>query len=184
VAAAYSCVIQGKYMKKFLIFICGLFCGAIITLVIIWFFLLPSFVEMALDKVHQDMAGVGVQGEEHFKLKDDQMVVITSREGKAVVDFTSFGNSDDNSYYRWRYKSYSENLEKTGKGKVFEKYNRVKKEDGYLVEDIGSELSVKAGPIILQWSYGSPKSGWFYYNSDKMKIEIFSDKKFESYDIN
>jgi hypothetical protein len=171
-------------MKKSLIFICGLFCGAVITAIIFWFFLLPSFVETAFDKFDKEIAGPDVQGEEHFKLRDDQMVVITSQEGKAAIDFTSFGDSDDNSYYRWRYRSYSEDAEKSGEGKVFEKYNKIKNDDGYLLEDIGSELTVRAGPINLQWSYGSPSSGWFYYNSAKLKIKILDDKNFESYDIN
>lgn len=61
---------------------------------------------------------------------------------------------------------------------------RISKQILYLLEDIVSELTVRTGPLILQWSYGSPDSGWFYYNSDKLKIEIFSDEKFESYDIN
>ena len=53
----------------------------------------------------------------------------------------------------------------------------------YDIEDLGSELMVKAGPFEIEWSYGSWSFGWLYVNKEEFKSEVMPDADFEGYDL-
>lgn len=128
-----------------------------------------------------DLAEMNPPGREEIKLHDDQMFLISSPQGRAVVDFTHFGTQDSESTYRWRFKPASEHQEISGTGTVYERYARTQTStNSYDIKDIGSKLTVTAGPFEIEWSYSSTDSGWFYYDSQRMNIVALPDTDFET----
>ena len=128
---------------------------------------------------------------ESLNLKIDQMIMVATDQGQALIDFIEHGTKDPEAKYRWRYKP-SHGEETSGTGIVYEKYAPMGKDSpgavngkfiGRHVTDIGSKLFVEAGPIKLKWSYAGPGSGWLYFNPEEMTVELFSDDGWEGYKL-
>jgi len=88
-----------------------------------------------------------VQQRNSVSLSDEEMLVVTSEDGIAFVDFLSFApTGEEESKYRWRYLDTRTGEEQSGEGVVFEKYDKVRTgPNTYRVKDAGGQLLVKAG---------------------------------------
>lgn len=119
----------------------------------------------------------------NVELKLGEMLLVESSQGQALIFFTEFGDQTEESIYRWRYRAKGEKKETFGEGKVFEKYERAEKSpDKYILRDVGSQVTVHAGAIQLEWSYGMEgSSGWLYYNSKELKVKKLSGANFNSF---
>jgi hypothetical protein len=113
----------------------------------------------------------------------DQMLVLATDQGVAAVVFTDKvkEGAKEGRKYKFRYESKDGKTKESGTGAVYENYKRVpQKEAGkFAVEDLGSELYLKAGPIKLEWSLAEDESGWLYYNPDKVRVQIASADEFD-----
>jgi hypothetical protein len=96
------------------------------------------------------------------------MLVLSNDDGAAAVVFTEA--IDRGIKYKFRYES-KDGKSSSGEAAVFEKY-----ENGRYA---GGDLFIKAGPIQLGWSNGTPVRGFVYYNPDKMKVQIAMAKFFD-----
>ena len=115
------------------------------------------------------------------RLKLDEMLLIEGQRGTALLDFTSFGKQEGESLYRWRFVPVS-GSETNGIGRVFEKYERVWKSPTECdIRDLGSELTVRAGPYEIEWSYGEAGAdGWLYVHTNTLQITVLPDAGFET----
>jgi membrane-associated protease RseP (regulator of RpoE activity) len=97
----------------------------------------------------------------------------------AVVQFTSFG--PDTASYRWRYRAAKSEPIQSGVGSVRESYDRKSKGDaGYeVMPKAGHNTTIRAGGIILEWSYGSTSMGWVYHDGIGAAIQVFGVDAFD-----
>ena len=131
-------------------------------------------------------AALGLSGcaSDAIRLPQGQVLLIQSPEGKAAIQFTSFGDKDGESTYKWRYRAVTApRTTETGEGKVFEKYNETTVVPAFhRLHDRGSQLNVTAGPFQVEWSYGSKGSyGWIYPGTNTQLIKVLEGIEFESY---
>ena len=114
--------------------------------------------------------------QESLELAENQVLLITTKDGIAAIHFSDFGDMDGVSTYEWRFQPTDGSSEAEGSGQVFEKYEATEKEpDHYELKDIGSKLQVVAGPIQVGWSYSSPNTGWIYYDPEHCNTKIISE---------
>lgn len=120
-----------------------------------------------------------------LEVKETEMVLLESTEGTALIDFTDFGGRNAVSTYRWRFQpSTAGASEVSGSGVVFEKFEKTKAGFGTKVLDRKrSRLAVTAGRFAVEWSYGSPSSGWLYLDKEKIRATVLSEADFETYDL-
>ena len=91
---------------------------------------------------------------------------------------------DDGAEYEWHYQGdgsgdFSKRDCLRGRGKVFERYERVKKRtDGWEVKDVGSELHIKCGDLSVQWSL----SNWIYVNPN-VDVAVTEATSIEDVDV-
>lgn len=108
------------------------------------------------------------------------MLILSDNQGNvAVVDFPK--QIENGTEYRYRCLSKTGNVT-TGKGKVFEKYERkpVKGEKNTtLLIDKGSKLFIVAGSITVKWSMAHRLQGWIMYNPDVVSVQIGYSRDFE-----
>jgi len=117
-------------------------------------------------------------------LAEDEMLIVRSTGGVAVIDFTDFGDQSSVSTYRWRFSASPDAQELTGQGEVFEKFKEVITDDGARELDrLRSQLYVIAGPFKIEWSYSSAGSGWLYLNKTQIKTTTLPDADFETYKL-
>jgi hypothetical protein len=112
-------------------------------------------------------------------LSIDEMLLVTTKTGTALVDFINYGKDGAESSYRWRFKPIN-GFETQGVGSVYEKYERSQiLPNTYRLTDKGSQLEVVAGIVTMRWSYGSTDKGWLYV--DKVGPSDFSVGFFADY---
>lgn len=117
-------------------------------------------------------------------LKVNEMLLLKSDQGRALIDFTHFADQDGVSTYRWRFLPANGGREEAGKGEVFEKYERNRTgPDKYDVKDIGCQLTVKAGTFRVEWSYSSTDAGWLYVDKTTTQVTVLPDTQFDSYKL-
>jgi hypothetical protein len=105
----------------------------------------------------------------------------------AVVQFTSFNPFASNSTplsasYRWRFRSAPSQAVQSGTGRVYESYDRKPSADGKgsdVTPRADHDVTVKAGGIWIDWSYGTESSGYLYYYESRAKIQILSSSAFD-----
>ena len=117
-------------------------------------------------------------------LKENEMLLLRSDQGAALIDFTNFGDEDGVSTFRWRFLSASSGKEESGKGEVFEKYER--KPFGPCcneLKDIGSQLIINAGAFRIKWSYSSLSACWLYVDKTKTQVTVFPDRQFDFFKL-
>lgn len=81
--------------------------------------------------------------------------------------------------YRYRYWDSQNNHEKSGKGELFEKYDRIQRDGETVVVDKGSRLLIKAGSMTIKWSTRDDQSGWLYFDPKEYRLSIISDANYE-----
>lgn len=110
----------------------------------------------------------------------DQAVIISTKDGVAIVRFTDAIPEGRKYSYRFLPKGEAAK-EEQGEGKVFEKYDRKPAQPpkaGVEVTDAGGQLKVIAGKIELQWSFGSDNSGWLYFVPEDERVQLVSTDDF------
>jgi hypothetical protein len=125
---------------------------------------------------HRDPSAVSVPV--HYS---DQAVVISTKDGVAIVRFTDA--APDGRKYVYRFLPSAEPAkQERGEGKVFEKYDRKPArppKEGFEVTDAGGQLKVVAGKIALEWSIGSENSGWLYFMPEDERVQLVHAEEFE-----
>jgi hypothetical protein len=112
----------------------------------------------------------------------NQTIVFTDLTGgvHALVQFTSFSVREAS--YRWRFFGSGTNIT-SGTGKVVESYEHIEK-DGTLHWNAKAKPDhdpfVKAGPIAIEWAYGTQTNGWLIYHQGFDKVELLDRKAFEN----
>src|SRR5262249_47465014 len=106
---------------------------------------------------------------------EDLMLIVSTRDG--VAAFTFGKEIEEGVTYRYRLLLKGAEKERSGEGKVFEKYERVPTPgpNGMVVTglvDRGSELFLTAGPVKLEWSYSAKRRGWVYYQPEQVRVQI------------
>jgi hypothetical protein len=117
---------------------------------------------------------------------EELMLILSTKEGNAAIAFGK--DIEEGVTYRYRFLRKGADKESTGKGKVFEKYERVPKKGPHgeimtTVIDRGSELFITAGSIKLEWSYSCKGRGWVYYYPEQVRVQIADAKSFEKIDL-
>lgn len=109
----------------------------------------------------------------------DQAVIVSTKEGVALVRFTDAVPEGRKYVFRFLPKAGEE---ERGAGKVFEKYNRKPApppNKGTEVTDAGGQLKVVAGKIALDWSLGSESSGWLYFMPETERVQFVHADSFD-----
>lgn len=114
-----------------------------------------------------------------LKVQEDQLLLVVTGQGAAVIDFVDFRDSEDAVEYRWRYQPVAAVPESVGSGWVREVYDRVEKDGGgHELHDLGGQLLVRAGPVVVEWSRNTDHSGWIYYDPESMTVQVLPDSDF------
>jgi hypothetical protein len=117
---------------------------------------------------------------------EDLMLIVSTSDGVAAI---AFGKEIEQGVtYRYRLLLKGAEKERSGEGKVFEKYERVPTQGphGEVVAglvDRGSELFLTAGPVKLEWSYSAKRRGWVYYQPEQVLVQIAKAGDFEKIDL-
>lgn len=111
---------------------------------------------------------------------NDFVRIQTASGATAVVQFTSFG--PNTAFYRWRYRAPQSQTIQTGVGRVVESYDRKLKPNGKheVIPKADHETTVRAGPLKVEWSYGSTTNGWLYNLPSRAKVEVLRSDVFRS----
>jgi hypothetical protein len=117
---------------------------------------------------------------------EDLMLVVSTKDGVAAVVFGK--EIEEGVTYRYRLLLKGAETDRSGEGKVFEKYERVPAEgpQGQVVTgavDRGSRLFITAGPVKLEWSYSRKGRGWVYYQPEQVRVQIANASEFEKIDL-
>jgi hypothetical protein len=98
-----------------------------------------------------------------------KMILVKTKSGAtALINFTSYGDYESESTYRWRSRS------RTGVGT---------KGTGSVKERDRKGPPVVAGGIKLGWSYGSKANCWLYYFEHDMSVRLLPDTTFDTEDL-
>lgn len=119
-----------------------------------------------------------------FPVYQNQMVWVKTPGQVALVDFTELGECQ--AKYRFRLYDCNSGLQTNGVGEVFEKYERIKTENGKVtLKDLGSLTEISAGAIKLGWSCGSKSRGysWVYSRRDTMDLRIIHNKNYDHFNF-
>lgn len=114
---------------------------------------------------------------------DGAVLVVATDAGVAAFAFTERVHLGTG--YTFRFRPAGGEKEETGIGKVFERYKAVQRggpNDVNYVYD-GGEPWLTAGPVKLEWSRGGPKSGWVYFDPEKMKVQGVEGERLEALDL-
>ncbi|MBA4147472.1 MAG: hypothetical protein H0X66_05100 [Verrucomicrobia bacterium] len=111
---------------------------------------------------------------------NDIIRVETDRGGAAIIQFTTFG-PDQEALYRWRYRAPQSKTVQSGTGRVVESFDRKAKSDGNyeVVPNAEHDTTVRAGDLMLEWSYGSDTNGFLYFDPSDTKIQLLDGDNFE-----
>jgi hypothetical protein len=114
---------------------------------------------------------------------DGAVLVVATDAGVAVFAFTDRVHLGTG--YMFRFRPADGGKEQTGSGKVFERYKAVQRGGPNDVDYVydGGELWLTAGPVKMQWSRGGPKSGWVYFDPEKMKVQAVEGERLEALDL-
>lgn len=107
-----------------------------------------------------------------------QILFVRQGEQLALIEFVDVRNSA--AEYRYRFYDAMSGSESEGNGKVFESYQRKKREDGSveLIDD-GSQLTVVAGEIEVEWSIGYRENFYIYYDPKITEVHLLDKVFFE-----
>jgi hypothetical protein len=105
-----------------------------------------------------------------ISLDAGKMIRVTTRNGTTLINFTSYGDADSESTYRWRFRSRS-GFETSGTGNVKEGKNH-------------TGPPVVTGNLKLGWSWGSTTNCWLYYFEDDVEVQVLPDTTFDREDLN
>ena len=114
----------------------------------------------------------------------DQAVVVSTAAGVAAVRFTD--SLKEGRRYEYRFLPAAGGAEQSGRGEVFEKYEREPARPplkGVVVTDAGGRLRIVAGEIELQWSLGSNDLGWLYYQPEHERVHFVHADDFRTLDL-
>jgi hypothetical protein len=101
------------------------------------------------------------------------MILVRTNNGSAaLINFTSYGDFESVSTYRWRFRPHT-GVETKGTGSVREKDHK-----GTPVVAGG----IKGG-IRLGWSWGSTTNCWLYYFEQDMTVQLLPDATFDTEDL-
>jgi hypothetical protein len=170
-------------------FIWGFVIGIVLTIGGGLIFVLPGYQEIFHTELQTQLSQASL------KLQADQMCLLTSNKGQALLDFTRIASSSDFSYdaeadYRWRYKPYNQENKRTGSGTVFERYEPAHQEERQTeggteermeVKDMGSQVIIQAGTFQLKYSMCGSTCVWIYYDSEQVKVQRLPAQMFETY---
>jgi len=119
-----------------------------------------------------------------LQVQENELLFVVTGQGAVVIDFVDFGDTDEAVEYRWRYQPVADVPEGVGSGWVREKYDRIESDGGgYALEDLGSQLFVYAGPVVVEWSRNTDHSGWIYYDPEVITVQILPDSEFDDLDL-
>ena len=83
---------------------------------------------------------------------------------------------------RWRFLSNSNYLESSGTGEV--KDTSKKLIPGLVsVSHFDDNVYVRAGELLIPWSYANKTSAWLYYTKERTEVVLLPDTKFETEDL-
>ena len=99
----------------------------------------------------------------------DTMLIAVGADGVAAIVFGDPIEHGRN--YRFRFQPKDGSAEITGQGVIFERRTNGQYD--------GGKLTIRAGMIKLGWSFGGLEQGWFYYEPEKLRLQIASAKRFE-----
>jgi hypothetical protein len=114
---------------------------------------------------------------------DGAVLVVATEAGVAAFAFTDRVHLGTG--YTYRFRPASGGKEEAGTGKVFERYKAVQRGGPNNVEYVydGGELWLSAGPVKVDWSYGGTKSGWLYFDPEKVKVQAVEGAGLEALDL-
>jgi len=119
-----------------------------------------------------------ILGKGSVQVRQGQMLLVTTPSGATLLRFIFH---PEGAAYEWRYLSSESHLEDTGTGVLYENYERTPTAEGAIVVDVGSTLSIQAGPLALTWSYRSPSSGWVYFT--RAGATVLDDTTFSTFNL-
>lgn len=109
---------------------------------------------------------------------EEQAAYIVSKQGRAVIRF-EFG--DQVGKYEVKAMPAGQKNIVTTTGTVFENYHKYVLPNGDInVIDIGGKLFVDATIARVEWSYGSDKVGYLYFNPTQMRVYVFHRQYFDA----
>jgi hypothetical protein len=151
--------------KTFLVILAGFILGVVATLVSEYVcFRLRVRGPMRVFPPVQVIAPRGIS------LDAGKMIRATTRNGTTLINFTSYGDAESESTYRWRFRSRS-GFETSGTGSVKEGKNH-------------KGPPVVTGNLKLGWSWGSKTNCWLYYFEDDVEVKVLPDTTFNTEDLN
>jgi hypothetical protein len=82
--------------------------------------------------------------------------------------------------YRWRYRAPQSKTVQIGIGRVVESYDSKAKADGTyeVVPNANHDTTVRAGDLMLEWSYSSDTNGFLYFDPREATIQVLAGKRF------
>jgi hypothetical protein len=114
---------------------------------------------------------------------DGAVLVAATDAGVAAFAFTERVHLGTG--YTFRFRPADGGKEQTGTAKVFERYKAIQRGGPNDVDYVydGGELWLTAGPVKLEWSRGGPKSGWVYFDPEKMKVQAVEGERLGALDL-
>jgi hypothetical protein len=114
---------------------------------------------------------------------DGSILVVSTDAGVTAFAFTErvhLGTS-----YKFRFRPAEGGKEEDGSGKVFERYKAIQRGGPNDVEYVydGGELSLSGGPVKIRWSRGGEKSGWLYFDPEKVRVQAVEGTELGTLDL-
>lgn len=116
-----------------------------------------------------------------LRLSKGAMMVVQTKQGTALLEFTAFG--EKRASYRWRAVSPSGRRGR-GTGTVAEHYQiAARSNNTSQLVDQGSELLVGVGVGTLLWSYADLESGWLYVDQSTTVTRVVASDAFDTFTL-
>lgn len=129
--------------------------------------------------------GIPIVHPASVQLTKGQMLYVATPEGNVLIDFTVIGTPQygaNSANYRWKFRPAAGGAELSGTGAVFEKYETVTEgRTGKEIKDVGSKLTVEAGPVHLTWSHGGSKAAWIYYPHTATHARVLDNRTYDTF---
>jgi RNA polymerase sigma factor (sigma-70 family) len=147
--------------------------------------LVVMFIGVATNKFFANQnRGVGFNVITSAKLKhisvttNDVIWVQTSSGAAALIQFTAFGPYLS-AQYRWKYRLEKSEPIQSGIGEVRESYQPKPGATNIFVTAKDHKTTIQAGDIQLEWSLGGGSSGWVYYDTSRVTLNILTADAFD-----
>jgi hypothetical protein len=148
-------------MKKAFWLIAGFVLGVVVTLAV-------QYVCLRFRVPVRIFPPTAVIAPRSVSLDVGKMILAKTKDGAALINFTSYGEVGSESTYRWRFRSRT-GVETQGTGGVKDKD--------------GKCSPIAAGGVKLLWSWGSKENCWLYYFDQDVTVQLLPDKTFDTEEL-